>query len=767
MIETKRYQLHEEIGQGGMGTVYRAWDADQSCTVAVKILSPELSQDQNLRVHLGHQVRVLSQLQHPHILPIDNVGQNDEGNIFMVMPFASGRTLRDKLHAGSFNLGQLLEAMHQVAQALDTAHQHHLFHGDLKPTNILFDEQGNALVADFGLALGSNGRVIAGTPGYRSPEAAAGEGGNGRSDQYSLAAIIYEALSAHLPTSQPDNTQAPPPVTKWNQDVPFVLAALLEQALSSDPDERFGTTADFIESLQAAANNLEMPLPSVQPDEANTPIPDPVANSTDPSAEMAVKLSETYEIGLQAMRAEDWAAAIDAFREVEEIDRHYRSVTVLRRTCERSHNNMKLASQSEAQTTTPATNPQSNNVEQKEQGVVEGAGGETVETAVSRSIPYQKFLVPVILLVGLGIAFVAWRQTRQPTVVPVEGTPESVAVTEDTAIQIVSTESNAIWRTDEFDAAITDEFLVPLPKNTEILSLNVLDKPVEFSLPDGTQIIAEGGTDIHFNSFADWEGAEATSIVLETGKLIATSSTKVSIENPFGSSVLINDGIAGTSFSDEKFRFDVDCLEGLCTVYGDLQGELTLQSGEHAYVGGSGMPSDKSPARYEFYASLPDNVTIPTPTPTIHLTETPTPIPPTSTVTSTPTPKYTATPSPTATATPTETPQYIARPAPQLSVFKCSQPGQFSPNQPIPFQWSWSGRLYNGEYLEIRIGPMGSRKLNSMGTVPSDANVTWTIDSSQFYQSTAYDYHWEIVHMAQNRRTVLARSVRGCLHIEP
>ncbi|KAA3659014.1 MAG: serine/threonine protein kinase [Chloroflexi bacterium] len=767
MIETKSYQLQEEIGRGGMGIVYRVWDAEQSRTIAMKVLSPDLSQDQNLRVLLGQQVRLLGKLHHPHILPIDSAGQNEEGNIFLVMPFASGGTLREKLHAGSFNLGQLLEAMHQVAQALDAAHQNRLFHGDLKPTNILFDDQGKALVADFGLAQVPNGKAISGTPGYSSPEAVAGEGGNGRSDQYSLAAIIYEALSGHLPTNELDPTQEPPPVNERNKDVSFILAALLEQALSRNPEERFWTVTDFIESLQAAASNLEMPLPSAKRDEAKTPIPTSVADKSDHSAETAAKLSETYEIGMQAMRAEDWAAAIDAFREVEEIDRHYRSVTILRRTCERSHNNMKIASQAKAQPVTPAPVPQQTKIEQTKQSIVEGAGGETSLTPTPRSISYRKFLIPVVLLLGLAIAFFAWQQTRQSAAVAGQETPESMEITASNAIQILTTESNAIWRTNEFDAMITNDFLVTLPQNAEVLSLDVFAQPVEFSLPDGTRIIAEVNTDLYFNSFAGWQDSEETSIVLESGKLIAISPTNVSIENPFGSSVMIEDGIAGTSFSDEEFRFDVDCLEGLCTVYGDLDGETILESGEHVFVGGSGSPSDKSLARYDIYASLPENIDLPTPTPTIHITETPTPIPPTLTATSTPTKKYTPTPTATPTETPTPTPQYIARAAPQITIFKCSQPGQFTPGQTIPFQWTWSGKLYNGEYLEIRIGLQGSSKLDSMGVVPSESNVTWMIDTSQFYQTTAYDYHWEIVHMAKNRRTVLARSVRGCLHIKP
>jgi len=153
---------------------------------------------------------------------------------------------------------------------------------------------------------------------------------------------------------------------------------------------------------------------------------------------------------------------------------------------------------------------------------------------------------------------------------------------------------------------------------------------------------------------------------------------------------------------------------------------------------------------------LPTATTVPTSTPTPTHTPVPTQRP-------TNTPRPTATP----TATPTETPQYFYRPAPQLVVFPCSQPGQFTPGETIPFQWTWSGTLRDGEYLELRVGPRGGAILNSLGSVPTDTNVIWRVEASRFYQSTAYDYHWEVVHMASNQRTILARSQRGCLHVEP
>ena len=764
MIETSRFQLQEEINRGGTSIVYRAWDTAHLQTVALKRLSLQLSQDQEAAAKIKQQARLLAEWHHPHILPILDFGQDDEGQLFFVMPLAAGGTLRDWLANGNVTLGQQLAVMLSVAQALDAAHQRNLFHGDLKPGNILFDEEGQVLLADFGWA-----KLSSGTPEYMSPEVAEGGAVNGRSDQYSLAIIIYEALAGSLPLAHTNPTGEPAPVNHLNKNISTALAALLEQALSRNPAERFDNLTDFVTALQAAAVNLDLILPPASSQENGTPVPSAVYKSATQPDEVLAQLNQAYEAGLTAMRQEEWPAAIDAFRQVEEIDRHFRSVVVLRRTCERSLNNAKLVPQAATEVASSVSELNSDSKAVASQRVIEGAGG---TSAVStRSLAKWKFLLPVFIVLGLGGAFFIWQQAQQASATAPPATATPHAVTAANAIQILTSDSNAIWRMNEFNALITDDGLVPFPLNGEVLSLTVGDEIVEFALSDGTRMMAGPETAVIFNSFAGWETAEENNILLEKGSLIVASTNTITVENPFGAFVRLEEGVAGVAFSDEEFRFDVDCLNGSCLLYGDLEGEVMFHTGSRAFVGGSGRPSSIEPARYDLYASLPSNADFQFPTPTPTPTPTNTPLPTSQPATNTPvnTRMPTATPKPATTATPTATAtvQYIARPAPRLSVFLCSQPGQYTPGQTIPFQWTWSGTLGNGEYLELRIGPQGSTNLNSIGVVPGDANVLWTIEASRFYQPTAYDYHWEIVHMAKNQRTVLARSVRGCLHVAP
>lgn len=757
MIETSRYQLQEEIGKGGTGNVYLAWDVAQSQAVVVKRLLPRLSQDQEVSAQIKQHASLLANWQHPHILPILDVGQDDEGVLFLVSPLVTGGTLYERLKEGSLALGQLLETLLSVAKALDAAHQNNIFHGDLKPSSILFEEAGQPFVADFMLWPNESG-----TPGYVSPELANGGEIDGRSDQYSLAVIIYQALTGQIP-----ETEAVP-VNKLNRGVTTAFGALLEQALSVDPAERFENLTEFILTLESAADNLALPLPPLKAEEPGTPVPASVQVAPSHSDQLLQQLNQLYETGLAAMRTEDWATAIDVFRQIEEKDRHYRSVVVLRRTCERSLNNAKLAPK-----VTPSPAPAIAKNDSKEQAtsqkIIEGAGGEEViEPAARRSINW-KFVVPFLLLIGLVAVYFVWQSAGADAEL-VEETATPVVITADNAIQIRSADLEANWLLNGESTTITDDFLVALPVENEALSLMVNEANYEFVLPDGTVVVADSGTALTFVNVAEPNSQQENVLLLEKGMITIASVNTTIIENPFGAVAQLDEAVAGVSFSDDEFMFVVDCLTGSCLVSGDLEGEVELQTGSRAFVGGSGRPSSVEPAHYEQYASLPlTGLDIPTVTPLPTDTAEPTAVPATPTPTNTQVPTATSTPRATATTTPTETPtaQAYYRPAPRLSVFSCNQPGQFTPSQSIAFQWTWSGTLGSGEYLELRVGPKGSTNLTSIGTVPSDANVLWTIEASRFYQSTAYDYQWEIVHMARNQRTVLARSVRGCLHVAP
>ena len=206
---TERYQIERELGIGGMATVYLARDLRHHRRVAIKVLdaavAASIGPDRFLR-----EIETTANLRHPHILPLFDSGAID-GMLFYVMPVAEGETLRDRIaREHRLSVADALHLAREVADALGYAHAHGVVHRDIKPDNVLL-ESGHAVVADFGIArvvprAGSGPLTIVGTsvgtPAYMSPEQAAGESEvDGRSDQYSLACVLFEMLTGQPPFS--------------------------------------------------------------------------------------------------------------------------------------------------------------------------------------------------------------------------------------------------------------------------------------------------------------------------------------------------------------------------------------------------------------------------------------------------------------------------------------------------------------------------------------------------------------------------------------
>ncbi|HET7039395.1 MAG TPA: serine/threonine-protein kinase, partial [Gemmatimonadales bacterium] len=198
-----RYEVERELGHGGMAEVYVARDLRVGRRVAIKALRPEMAQavgpDRFLR-----EIDIAARLQHPHILPLfDSAVAN--GLLYYVMPLVEGETLRERLRREvQLPIAETLHIARQVADALDYAHAHGVVHRDVKPENVLLDRHtGRALLADFGIARAmvaegsvSTGQGVAvGTPAYMSPEQAAGEEVDRRSDLYALGVVGYEMLA--------------------------------------------------------------------------------------------------------------------------------------------------------------------------------------------------------------------------------------------------------------------------------------------------------------------------------------------------------------------------------------------------------------------------------------------------------------------------------------------------------------------------------------------------------------------------------------------
>ena len=230
-----RYTIERELGRGGMATVYRARDLRHDRAVALKVLHPEFAASVG-GDRFSREIRLLASLHHPHILPLFDSGEHD-GAVFYVVPCVEGESLRRRLeHERQLPLEEALRITREVADALDHAHRHGVIHRDVKPENILLEE-GHAIVADFGVARAltrasgessTTAGMVVGTPAYMSPEQASGdEDLDGRSDQYSLACVLYEMLAGAPPFSgtTPRATIArrftePPPSLRGERDVP-------------------------------------------------------------------------------------------------------------------------------------------------------------------------------------------------------------------------------------------------------------------------------------------------------------------------------------------------------------------------------------------------------------------------------------------------------------------------------------------------------------------------------------------------------------------
>ncbi len=271
----ERYDLVREVGRGGMATVFLAADRKHGRQVAVKVFEPELSAAIGAD-RFAREIKLVARLQHPHILPLYDSG-NEDGAFFFVMPYVEGESLRDRLtREGSLSLAETAGIIRQVGDALDYAHARGVVHRDIKPENIMMSS-GQALLADFGIARTASkdnlGTLTAlgttlGTPAYMSPEQASGEPNiDGRSDLYSLGCVCYEMLSGVRPF-QAESTRAlisqhivktPPRVTSPREGLAEDVVASVSRILSKDPLDRPVTAGEFATVLEDAANRARVP----------------------------------------------------------------------------------------------------------------------------------------------------------------------------------------------------------------------------------------------------------------------------------------------------------------------------------------------------------------------------------------------------------------------------------------------------------------------------------------------------------------------------
>lgn len=271
-----KYRIDERLNEGGMGTVYRGTHVLMEKTVAIKVLRPSLAADERIVARFSREARAASRISHPNALSVTDFGE-DNGHVFIVMEFLSGRTLKQLIRdEGPLPLPRVVGITRQIGDALNAAHQQGVVHRDLKSDNIMLLDTMTAdyaKVLDFGIAkinepdggIDTNltaPNLVIGTPQYMSPEQCSQESEiDARSDIYSLGVILYEMLVGHVPFSGDSPTmvmmkhlQDPvPSVLEERSDLPAPVARVVSRAMAKVRDNRYQNAAELVEDLSIAA----------------------------------------------------------------------------------------------------------------------------------------------------------------------------------------------------------------------------------------------------------------------------------------------------------------------------------------------------------------------------------------------------------------------------------------------------------------------------------------------------------------------------------
>ena len=307
-----KYKIIEQIGEGGMGVVYKAKDTRLERTVALKFLPPELTRDKEAKQRFLQEARAAAALDHPNICTVYEVDETD-GQTFISMSYIQGQNLKDKLKEGPLDIDKAKNTALQVAEGLKEAHEKGIIHRDIKPANIMLTEKGRAKITDFGLAKLTGGvdltktSTVMGTAAYMSPEQARGDKVDHRTDIWSLGAMFYEMLSGKTPF-QRDHEQAlifavindkPTPLSLLRSDIPSHIENVIEKAMAKKADQRYQKVSDFIQDLMQS--QVDSPSKSeksiiVLPFENISPDPDQEYFSDGLTEEIITDLSHIHDL---------------------------------------------------------------------------------------------------------------------------------------------------------------------------------------------------------------------------------------------------------------------------------------------------------------------------------------------------------------------------------------------------------------------------------------------------------------------------------------
>ena len=626
MPTTDRYQLLDVLGQGGMAVVYRAYDTRLRREIAFKVLAAHLITESAFYQRFEREARTIATLEHPSIVPVYDFGIDENKQPYLVMRLLRGGTLRDRRARGELAGADLWPPMHQVAAALDYAHSANVVHRDIKPVNILFDEKGNAYVSDFGIAKVRDtttgdltGNNVLGTPAYMSPEQFEGHPVDGRCDQYSLAIVLFEALTGRLPfvgktpgvLMNQHLNDTPTAAHALNPRLPPAVSTVLGRALAKDPAARYPTVSAFVQELEAASYQTAPP---------------PHTRGPRPSAEQQ-QLEGYYRAGVEAIGRDDWGTAAALLGRVLAIDVAYRDAAQLRQTA------MQRLHTERAAPVSPRPAPPPTPIHKEAGGTQETP---RPEPAAPRNVrPWIVLGIGGLLLAAL-LTYVFW-PTKPPepvatpaatiakaTVAPTMATVEAVSVV------VAADDSSARCGTETTELAAGESLS---PGGCRPLQVTGGEGVSELALPDGSRLLLANGAVVNLSPGE----ADTIAIQLREGRLLLVSDGRATVANVDGAwASLDRAGVLGVFLYPGSRLFEAACLAGQCSLSGeDDEQPVALRAGQRGVVGNSGRAGPPENADYGGYLALaPDRVPTPTATPTRT---------PTATPTRTPTPSVTPT----------------------------------------------------------------------------------------------------------------------------